>query len=173
MFIHSADLSKEQENSIKEGRNNSFPEAPSDHYFFKQLPYGVLIAEEEGNIIGQCSIIYRIIKINTTPYKIFGVCDLWVGNEHRRKGVASQLLNELEKMSLEKDIDLNILIADEPSFYKNNGFKLVSTNAQWLRIHQFSNYGVSSEEIHDLMIKEIKGSINDKIVNLDFLGEMF
>ena len=173
MFLHSADLTEEVENAIMCGRNRAFPNHQSEYFYFKQIPYGILFKEVNNKIVGQCSVIYRCIRINETPYRIFGVCDLWVDEEFQNNGIASELLDELFSLSYEKSIDFNILIADRFDLYKKNNFHPFSANAQWLRINNHYNYGVASEYINDVMIRSINKIIKEDIINLDFLGEMF
>ena len=59
----------------------------------------------------------------------FGVnaCNITVAEKCRRHGVATFMLEKLKKISGKMDIELNVLVSNEPAvqFYKKHGFEII------------------------------------------------
>ena len=174
VFFHASDISDTLKNQIIEGRNKSFPNHSSNNYFYKQVPYGVIVIFDGDKLVSQCSIIYRYINIDESFLPILGVSDAWVDEKYRKKGVLKSMLDEVQAMSRDMGIECNILVADVPSIYSKYGFIEYNPVAQWLRVHEGKNYGVSVEKIKGIMIRSLGTSKPpQKMTSIDFLGELF
>ena len=174
MLVNAIDLTSSLINKITQGRNQCFPNFKSENFFIKQLPYAVLVCIENNAVIAQCSLVLRYVRINNDPLLCLGISDIWVLQQSRNKGIASAMLETIYDLSLKKKVDINLLTADKPDLYKKHRFiNLNSVNSQWLRIHNFCNYGVSSEIVNDIMIREVCWQLSDEVRNIDLLGDRF
>lgn len=115
---------------------------------------------------------YRVMNLNEEPIKVLGIIDLCVDTDFQGKGVASTMLTRVAEHAQDKDVDLIILIADDPSLYIKNGFQCFEADAAWLRVQEHKNYGVAEERLNDLYVKPLRGQIVTKGA-LDWLGYMY
>ncbi|QDT89927.1 Acetyltransferase (GNAT) family protein [Gimesia algae] len=106
-------------------------------------------------------------------FSIFGVIDLCISSGYRRRGIASEILDQLSALAKAKGIDFLFLVADDHRLYEKNGFRLISTDLTWLKIDEHKNYGVETERIEkELMIKQTGKKVwPDEPV--DLLGYLF
>lgn len=92
---------------------------------------------------------------------------------HRKKRIATEILNLLSELAKEKSIDFLFLVADYKRLYLKNGFEAISSYCCWLRIDEHKNYGVALEKIeNEFMIKQI-GTKTWSDEPIDLLGYMF
>ena len=167
------DIAPQLHNEITRLRNDCFPESSKERSYFKQLPHFRFLAYEDGILVGQMGIDHRVISVGKSVFSIFGVIDLCISSGYRRRGIASELLEQLSALAKEKGIDFLFLVADDPRLYEKNGFQLISTSLSWLRIDDHKNYGVGIERFeNELMIKQTGEKIwPDEPV--DLLGYLF
>ncbi|WP_261342974.1 GNAT family N-acetyltransferase [Gimesia algae] len=154
-------------------RNDCFPENSQARSYFKQLPHFRFLAYEDGILVGHMGIDHRMISVGKSVFSIFGVIDLCISSGYRRRGIASEILDQLSALAKAKGIDFLFLVADDHRLYEKNGFRLISTDLTWLKIDEHKNYGVETERIEkELMIKQTGKKVwPDEPV--DLLGYLF
>ncbi|WP_062263771.1 GNAT family N-acetyltransferase [Endozoicomonas arenosclerae] len=171
-FIHEIDVDKKTHHQIKELRNSSFPDHTSEHSFFKQLPHIRCLEYRDSILVGYMGLDYRVMGVGDHHFKILGVIDFCVAESERGKGLGSSMLDSLASFAEVKDVDFIILVSENRSFYKRNGFRPLTVPSSWLRLHEYKNYGVAFEYIDDLWVKPV----SDKHWpegHVDWLGYMF
>ena len=150
-----------------------FSEYPKDQTYYKQLPDFRLLAYNDKVLLGHLAVDHRLININGTVCRIFGVGDLCVDPEHQSQNLASSLLQELETLGKDADIDFLVLISNEHEFYKKNGFHLVNNTCRWLMINDHKIFGVGHRRIEScLMVKALRDKTWEEGL-VDFLGHIF
>jgi GNAT superfamily N-acetyltransferase len=97
-----------------------------DHIFGKRPYVEVLLAEEEGKVVGFALFFHSYSTFACKPGLYLE--DLFVEPEHRGKGHGKALLIELAKLAVERDcwrIEWSVLNWNEPAiqFYKSLGAK--------------------------------------------------
>jgi len=115
--------------AVRAIENECFIEPYSDddlHYEFEKNPVNkIIVAENEGKVVG---FIDFLITFNSST-----IMQVAVTKEFRSKGIATELLNEMEK-SFPKNIDdivetitLEVRESNEPAknLYLKNGYKIV------------------------------------------------
>ena len=144
--------------------------------YFKQLPHYRILATENGILIGQLAIDFRVMNLNGFPLKVFGIIDLCVLPKFRKKGIATKMINKFESLarSNSEKIDFMFLVTDTPNFYKSLGFEITKIKAKWLKIDSHKSHAVENQRIEDafFMIKPVS-DIKWKNGELDFLGYMY
>ncbi len=166
-------LSSKAENDIISLLKDCFSSYPDQRSYYKQIPSFRFLAYDEKVLVGHLAIHFRIMNIGGLTTKIFGISDLCVASSHRSKNIASSLLSELEKLAAKSYIDFLILVAQDHSLYKKNGFKLVDNTSRWLLINSNQSLGVMHGQIErSIMMKQI-GAEKWRDGILDFLGPVF
>lgn len=177
-FINEFEIDLHVSQQINQLLQASFPYV---HYekriYFKQLPHYRILAYQKNKIIGQLGIDYRAMLMNNTIIKVWGLIDLCIDADYKRKGIAKCLLNEaLEKANANKEnIDFIFCVTDVPDFYLKNNFNVAQINkATWLKIDNHINLGIGNEHITDthFMYKAI-GNKQWQPGSLDWLGYMY
>jgi predicted N-acetyltransferase YhbS len=144
--------------------------------YFKQLPHYRLLAKENGKLVGQVGIDYRVMNMAGTLIHVMGAIDLAVDAASRNKGYGKQLMLQLEETAKEiaSNVDFLFLVTDMPVFYETLGYTSLLLTTQWLKIHRHKNYGIGNERITDshFMIKQI-GDNWWQGDELDMLGYMY
>jgi len=171
-IIAEINLKKAESASIKQLRNSSFPNAQVDRTYYKQLPHYRCLEYREGLLVGHMGLDYRVVSVAEWPYKILGVIDLCVSENHRGTGIGTAMLAELVNCAKGWDVDFIMLASDLPHFYQRSGFEQVTVVCSWLMLHEHRNHGVATETMDDLYIKSIRGAKWPEGV-LDWLGYRF
>jgi len=114
---------------VQKIENECFKEPYSDkdlHYEFEENPVNkIIVVESEGKVIG---FIDFLITFNSST-----IMQVAVTKEYRKKGIATQLLNEMEKSfpteidDLVENITLEVRESNEAAknLYLKNGYKIV------------------------------------------------
>ncbi|WP_079408289.1 GNAT family N-acetyltransferase [Streptomyces sp. 3211] len=148
-----------------------FPEYPARTYY-KQLPHFRCLAWERDTLVAQVGIDHRMIKNGDTPLRVFGIIDLCVAVSARSRGVASNLLVEIETAARSSGVDAILLFADDPRVYLANGYQKVSNTTRWLMVNDHETLGVTERPLGEMMVKilsdkEWSGGV------VDLLGYLF
>lgn len=154
-----------------------FPEADfNGKEYFKQLPHGRLLLWENGALIGQLSIDYRVMNLNGEPVRVMGAADVCVLPSLQGKGIGSYLMNEWEQLAQSQpgNVDFLFLVTDKPEFYKRLGYQCHHLHVKWLKIDQHQTLGIGFEKITDshFMVKPL-GHKSWAEGPLDMLGYMY
>ena len=136
---------------------SSFPESEftQSRTYLKQLPQRRLLAWCDGELAGQMGIEHRAIGLSTGSATILGVIDLCVAASHRRRGLASDMLNQLEQLGREHHIEFLVLFAQDPRLYERHGYRRTENLLRWLKIHEHRNLGIGEDVLEELMVKAI------------------
>ena len=129
--------SKNDFDEVQRIENECFKEPYSTedlHYEFEKNPVNkIIVAELDGKVIG---FIDFLITFNSST-----IMQVAVTKEHRGKGIATELLNEMEK-SFPKEIDdivetitLEVRESNEAAknLYLKNGYKIVVVKANYYK----------------------------------------
>jgi len=82
---------------LKQYLESRLPRIFRDRIFNKQLPKFRLLARIDSRMIGHLGVEHRVVAVDGVPFNIFGVVGLCVHPDFRNRGVAGQLLRELEE----------------------------------------------------------------------------
>jgi predicted N-acetyltransferase YhbS len=154
-------------------RDTCFPEDAVGRSYFKQFPHFRFLAFRDGSIVGHMGVDHRVISITGRPYTIFGVIDLCVAPNHRRKGIAGRLLDELQYLARKCHIDFCLLFANDHRLYRSKGFRPVCTQVTWLKIDEHIPYGIGTELFQDEFMVLQTGDRSWPEGNVDLLGYLF
>ena len=151
----------------------SFPRYFEDRIFHKQIPSFRFFATYKGEIIGQVSLVYRAISINKQYLTILGVEDLCVLEKYRRQGVASLLMQEVERIAHHYRIDHILLFSDEKYFYAKLGYKEVDANCRWLAIEDSASLLIMEKNVKDILMIKSQTHFPFEGQTIDLLGHLF
>ena len=151
----------------------SFPQYPADQSFLNQRPSFRYLVYKKEALIGHLGVESRVISIDGSIFRIFGIVDLCIHKDHQKKKLASQLIGELIAFSDSCKIDFILLFSSEKSFYQKIGFEEVQNKSRWLMIQKLKTLGVARRNVGDsLMIKKI-GQKDWLKGEVDLLGHIF
>lgn len=151
----------------------SFSAYPKDRTYFKQAPTFRMLHWDGKKLIGHLAVNYRILNIGGSKVPVFGISDFCVSEEYRSKKIGTTLINSLEEKASKLNIQFLILIAEDHSIYKKNGFRLVNNTCRWLLINEHQSLGVMHGNIEkSILIKSIGNTKWNKGI-VDFLGPVF
>ena len=164
----------ETQQQIHQLLTNSFGQFPKDRIFLKQVPSFRLLVWENEKLIAQCGVVFRIMSLNESPLRIFGIMDLCVDIDYQNQKIGSNLLQHIEEIAAENNIDFILLFGGTNNFYLQNDFQLVHNNCRWVLIKEYATMGIMTRPIPDtLLVKSISGKKwNDKAL-LDTMGFIF
>lgn len=171
-IVNEIDLTKTQQKAIETLRNQSFPDHQVERSYFKQLPHMRALQYEENQLIGYLGLDYRVIKVGDMAYKVLGVIDFCVAEQHRRQNIGSSMLSEVSSFAENRDVDFIMLISDLKEFYSSRGYININGTHSWLRLHEHTNYGVAVEHIDEFYVKPISGKRWAE-GDVDWLGYMY
>jgi ribosomal protein S18 acetylase RimI-like enzyme len=152
---------------------SAFPDCLSSRIYFKQLPHFRLIGSIENTIIGQVGVDHRVISLNGNSKSIFGIIDLCVDSAHKRKGLAEEMILEIESLAKENKIDFIVLFADDQRLYHRLGFQSVSNRCKWLGIDEHKTVGIIQDSLADCMMIKKTGNSEWQNEDVDMLGYLF
>jgi len=151
----------------------SFEGYPDGRHFLHQLPSFRLIVRNGSNLEGHVAIHHRIISSDEMIYNIFGIADLCVNTGARKSGIASALLDELEKIATEAQIDFLVLVTNVHKFYTKKGFEKAENVCRWVMVQNNKSLGLVRRRVEDgLMYKKLSDLPWPKN-ELDLMGHVF
>lgn len=171
-ILSEIEVTAEQHRAITALRNAAFPEHQSDNSYFKQLPHMRALTYQNDQLVGYLGLDYRVMGVGEQVYKVLGVIDFCVDDQHRGQGIGSSMLSQLDQYAQTKEVDFIVLLSDLEHFYTANGFQRIEAPNSWLRVHEHKNYGVAFEYIDDLYIKPVKTAVWSQ-GHVDWLGYQF
>lgn len=151
-----------------------FPNTFEGRSYYKQLPHFRLLFRIGGKLVAQLGIDSRMINVDARILRIFGVIDLCVHPDHRRAGIASQLLSKAEEIARVHHRDHVVLMADRHDLYLRCGFLRVEpAPTKWLAIDDRKTVDVFQRDLADcFMIKPLSGQ-SWPGGEIDLLGYLF
>lgn len=166
-------LSRQTRDEISELLQKCFSDYPEGQIFYRQAPQFRLLAREKKSLVGHMGVEYRYIMADNNPFAIFGISDLCIQKDFRRRRVGASLIKELEVLGKKADVDFLVLVARDQGFYQKQGFISVPNRCRWVILTKGSTLGVAQRNLQDsLMIKPLgKTDWPDGIV--DFMGHLF
>ena len=179
--ISSIQIEKKQEYKLSENikesllilLSSSFPDYFEKRIYHKQPPSFRLLAFHNGELVGQVGVIYRVISVNQRYFSIFGIMDLCTKVEYKHKGIATLLMNEAEKLSIQYKIDHLFLFADEEQLYIKLGYKKVNSYCRWLAIEELTSIKVMEKHVGDILMIKSHTPFDFKETTIDLLGFLF
>ena len=151
----------------------AFPDYPSGRSYLKQLPTFRLLAWQDATLTGHLAVEHRLVAVEGTPLRIFGIADLCVAGAFQHRKIATCLLGELERLGRTNGIDFLMLLAKDHSLYLQNGFQPVDNPCCWTVLQRFHTYGVVRRSVSgSLLVKPLSGSPWPPGL-VDFLGHIF
>lgn len=124
----------------------SFPDFFETRIYAKQFASFRLLVWNNNNLIAQTAIEHRMISIDGNPASIFGIVDLCVSEPMRSNGIATRLLEEVEKIARDHEIEYLLLFAENPRLYDKFGFKRCRCSYSWLGIDEHKTLGILKDK---------------------------
>jgi GNAT superfamily N-acetyltransferase len=149
-----------------------FGEYP-DRSYFKLPPHQRYVAGEDGAVVAQMGVEYRVMRVGALVVRTLGVVDLCVRPGHRSRGLAGTLLAEVTDYAGSCEVDFVVLFADDDRLYARNGWVRVDPACTWLKIHEHESLGLANaERPHAMMVKAV-GDRSWPDGDVDLLGHLF
>ena len=146
----------------------------SPDYFARSKPFvdwHVLVAIENGKIIGSAGCAIRDTFVQGRPCRTAYEYGFMVDPQHRRKGIAVKLQKHIERLTLQKDVDLLHLLVTEgnvPSMnlFSKMGFKLIKDCATFsLMVYK------RQKLVREVVIRNMEKTDIEKVVSI--VNEMY
>lgn len=172
-FYIEHDIPPEIHRQVTDLRNHCFPDHSAPRSYYKQIPHFRYLVFHESRVIGHLGIDHRVMSVAGNPLHIFGLIDFCVDEEFRNQKIASSIIEAVSELARRKKIDFLFLIASNHKMYENNGFRSISADCSYLKIHDHKNYGVGhSKMVEEILIKPI-GYDRWPDGEIDLLGYMY
>jgi hypothetical protein len=151
-----------------------FPGTFEGRGYFKQMPHARLLHYQDGAIVGQLGLDFRIIRIDEELIRTLGVIDLCVIPQLRLQQRATAMLDRVAIIAEQARADFQILFADNPALYLQNGYKVVEpAQISWLAIEDRKTYGVIERDMTGTLLVRPTGSRPFPPGEIDLLGYLF
>ncbi len=167
------ELSASEHSSLLSLLSSSFPSYFKDRVFHKQIPSSRLFAIYKDEIIGQLSLVYRVISVNKQHLNIIGIGDLCVLEKYRSQGIATLLMKEVERIAHRFKVNHLLLFADEKGFYTKLGYKEVDANCRCLAIEDSSSLCIMEKNVRDILMIKSQTNFPFEGQTIDLLGHLF
>ena len=151
----------------------SFPSYPRDRAYFKLPPHFHLLGTEDGRLVGQTGVEYRVVGADGRVLTVFGVSDLCVAPGARSRGLASALLRAVEGLARESGVEFVVLFADDERLYRANGFVRAANVCRRVMIDEHRTLGIKDEALGDCLMYKQLGPTAWPSGPLDLLGHVF
>lgn len=176
-FARKADceLTGPERRGLQKLLQNCFPGYFMDRLYHKQVPQYRWLAKDNGCIIGQVGVDYRVIHSKRHgPLSILGIIDTCVDAEYRDQGIASRLLQHLEHWAEGKAVDALIVFADDHRLYEKLGYCVADVTSRFLAIEEHESVKVMEKEMGAIfMVKFAKHTLDLEGDYIDMLGYVF
>lgn len=167
------EIDKELEVSLNVLLSSCFSDYPSSFSFYRQRPSFRFIIHEGNDLIGQCGIHYRVIKIGDEYFNIFGISDFCMLPKSQGKGYARRVLNEMIHYSEQCNVDFLVTFSGENDFYKKMDFVVQDNYFKWLMIAQSKSLGIVNRRLHDCVFVYSISGAKWETGDVDLLGSIF
>jgi predicted N-acetyltransferase YhbS len=147
---------------------------PRDQSYYRQLPSFRFLAWEDGTLVGQMGVDYRLVSLDGQTVRIFGIVDICVDPDHQSRRIASSMLAELEKVARRTGVDFLLLFASSHELYTKNKFRVVKNKCRWMLVTNNESIGIVQRSLEDSILVKPTGNIKwDNDAVLDLLGTAF
>lgn len=151
-----------------------FPNTFEGRTYFKQLPHARLIHRQDGEIVGQVSLDYRVIRIAAEVVRVLGIIDLCVAPHLRLGGRASAMLDRAAAIAADAHAEFTVLFADKSDLYVRNGYRPVDPAViTWLAVEDRSTYGVQERDFSGIFMARPVAGAEFPRGTIDLLGYLF
>lgn len=151
-----------------------FPDTFEGRTYFKQLPHARLIHRQDGEIVGQVGLDYRVIRIAAEVVRVLGIIDLCVAPHLRLGGRASAMLDTAAGIAADARAEFTILFADKSDLYLRNGYRPVDPAViTWLAVEDRSTYGVQERDFSGILMTRPLAGAEFPRGAIDLLGYLF
>ena len=150
---------------------DAFPGFFNGRIYVKQQPHFRIIMVNEGEVVGQVALDYRVIRIGAEVVRICFVIDLCVRKDRRRQGIGSKLLAEAETQARQAGVSFIVLMADLHDFYGRQGFLRIQGGlTRWLAIEDRASHSLKEEDLADQLMAKPLTEIGWPKGPIDLLG---
>lgn len=167
------ELSESEHSSLLHLLSSSFPDYFKDRVFHKQIPSSRLFAIYKNEIIGQVGLVCRVISINKQYLNIIGIGCLCVLEKYRSQGIATLLMQEVERIAHRLQVNHLLLFADKKEIYSKLGYKEIDANCRWLAIEDLSSLLVIERNVKDILMIKSQTNFPFEGQTIDLLGHLF
>lgn len=151
-----------------------FPDTFEGRTYFKQMPHARLLHYQDGALVGQLGLDFRIIRVGEEVIRTLGVIDLCVSTQLRLQQRATAMLERVAMIAEKARTDFQILFADNPALYLNNGYQLVEpAQISWLAIDDRKTYGVIERDMTGILLARPTSNRSFPSGEIDLLGYLF
>jgi GNAT superfamily N-acetyltransferase len=150
-----------------------FPGYPDRSYFKLPPHFRYLAMTSGGDVAAQMGVEFRVIRVDESPLRTFGVVDLCVTDGERSRGLAARLLAELTEFARSCGMAYIVLFADDDRLYARNGWVRVTNRCSWVRIHDHATLGIARQEDTGAMMVKAVGEQAWPDGDVDLLGHLF
>ncbi len=124
---------KNTEGLVREAFFNRYAPGCNEHFIVNQVrqaqgfaPWHSLVAEYEGNLIGQCLLVPSLVKTEGREVAVFTLGPVCVLPACYHRGIGSALMQAMIKTAREQGVLALFLIGD-PRYYRRFGFAPASS----------------------------------------------
>jgi predicted N-acetyltransferase YhbS len=115
---------------------------------------------------------HRMISVDGTPIRIFGIVDFCVTASARSRGLGGVLLATVEELGRASGVDAIVLFADDPRLYLAAGYRESDGQARWVMINEHETLGIAERPVDGMMGKMLSGKPWQPQL-VDLLGHMY
>lgn len=174
MALNEYAINETQTSQIADLLDECFPGFFDGRTWFKQIPHFRYLGFKDEALIAHMGVDHRLIKVGRVVVRIFGLIDLCVKPECRGCGIGSSLLQAAEELAGRSNVDFLVLMGDDDSLYKSNGFEHVSpAPTRWLAVENAESVTVMEKDLAEcFLMKAVKSKAWPK-GTIDMVGYLF
>ena len=171
--VAEAEISADRSRQLQSLLQASFPGYPGRSYFKLPPHFRYLALTGSGEVAGQAGVELRVIRVEGTVVRTFGVVDLCVAPRQRSRGLAGRILAEVTGFARDCEMAFVILFADDDRLYTRNGWARVTNRCSWVRIDNHVTLGLAGPADTGAMMVKATGPQPWPEGDVDLLGHLF
>lgn len=140
--------------------------------YFQQRHHLRLVMRKAGGIIGHMALLFRAVRLGGELVDIAGLADVACDPHHRRKGIASTLLQAAIAEATASPAAF-LLLFGTAGIYAGAGFTKVSNPTTFVEMRGARSGAVKSEPAETLMVLPLRDKGWRGEQPLDLLGTLF
>ena len=146
---------------------------PGRSYFKLPPHFRYLAMTGSGDVAAQMGVEFRVIRLDDTVLRMFGVVDLCVQEVQRSRGLAGRLLEDVTELARSCGMAFIVLFADDDRLYTRNGWARVTNRCSWVKINEHVTLGLAQRADPGVMMVKAVGEQAWPEGDVDLLGHLF
>ena len=150
----------------------SFPTDFGGRSYFRIRQHLRFVQRHDGEIIAHMALQMRAMRLGDALVTVAGLADVAVNQDHRGRGIATQMLQTVIAAAMASPADF-LLLFGTAGLYHGAGCRTVHNPMIWTEMLGAVTGTIHRASAQELMVLPLRGKAWDDQATLDLLGSLF